>query len=189
MKPDPHPWACDLSQLYGEVWTRLTRGVHDRHAPARHPTLATVTPEGKPQARTVVLRDADKSAGTLDIHTDLRSAKVWDLRVTPFAALHVWDTSAHLQLRLEAHVTIRTGNDVATIWDGVPLVSRLSYGSTPAPGEPIARALDYAKAADQASFVILRLRVATVDALHLGPNHRRAQFDRHSDWKGAWLAP
>ena len=189
MKADPQPWACDLSQLYAEVWTRLTRGVHDRHAPARHPTLATVSPEGRPQARTVVLRGADKSAGTLDIHTDLRSAKVRDLRVTPFAALHVWDTSAHLQLRLEADVTILTGPDVAAIWAGVPAASRLSYGSTPAPGQPIAHALDYTKAADQASFVILRLRVATVDALHLGPNHRRAQFDRHNDWKGAWLAP
>ena len=94
MTPGPHPWASDLSQLYAEVWTRLTRGVHDRHAPARHPTLATVTPEGKPQARTVVLRAANKTTGTLDIHTDLGSAKVEDLRVTPFAALHVWDSSA-----------------------------------------------------------------------------------------------
>ncbi len=189
MKADPHPWACDLSQLYAEVWARLTRGVHDRHAPARHPTLATVTPEGRPQARTVVLRAADKAAGTLDIHTDLRSAKVGDLRVTPFAALHVWDASAHLQLRLEAHVTLLTGPDVAAIWAGVPEVSRLSYGSTPAPGQPIAQALDYTKAADPESFVILRLAIATVDALHLGPHHRRARFDRDDGWAGTWLAP
>jgi pyridoxine/pyridoxamine 5'-phosphate oxidase len=130
---DPHPWASDLSQLYAEVWTRLTRGIHDRHAPARHPTLATVTPQGRPQARTVVLRAANKTPGTLDIHTDLGSAKVEDLRVTPFAALHVWDSSAHLQLRLEAQVTILTGQDVASIWDGVPAASRLSYGITPPP--------------------------------------------------------
>jgi pyridoxine/pyridoxamine 5'-phosphate oxidase len=175
--------------LYAEVWTRLTRGVHDRHAPARHPTLATVTQEGRPQARTVVLRAADKSAGTLDIHTDLRSAKVGDLRATPFAALHVWDTSAHLQLRLEARVTILTGKDVAAIWEDVPAVSRLSYGSTPAPGQPIAQALDYTKASDAGSFVVLRLQISTVDALHLGPNHRRARFDRHNEWAGAWLAP
>ena len=189
MKADPHPWACDLAELHAEVWLRLTRGVHDRHAPARHPTLATVTPDGKPQARTVVLRAADKLAGTLDIHTDLRSAKVGDLRVTPFAALHVWDTSAHLQLRLEAHVTILTGPDVATIWEGVPLVSRLSYGSTPAPGQPIAQALDYTKVSDAGSFVVLRLQISTVDAVHLGANHRRARFDRHNEWAGTWLAP
>jgi len=175
--------------LYAEVWSRLTRGVHDRHAPARHPTLVTVTPEGKPQARTVVLRAADKSAGKLDIHTDLRSAKFGDLRVTPFAALHVWHTSAHLQLWLEAHVTFLIGMDVAAIWENVPAASRLSYGSTPAPGQPIAQALDYTKVSNAGSFVVLRLEISTVDALHLGPNHCRAQFDRHNEWVGAWLAP
>lgn len=189
MKSDPHPWACDLAGLHAEAWLRLTRGVHDRHAPARHPTLATVSSDGRPQARTVVLRAADKATGTLDIHTDLRSAKVADLRTTPFAALHVWDSSAHLQLRLEAQVTLLTGQDVAAIWDAVPAVPRLSYGSDPAPGQPIARALDYTKAADPASFAVLRLEILTVDALHLGPNHRRARFDRKTGWEGVWLAP
>lgn len=189
MKSDPHPWASDMALLHVEVWRHLTRGVHDRHAPARHPTLATVSPDGRPQARTVVLRAADKTAGTLDIHTDLRSAKVMDLRATPFAALHVWDTSAHLQLRIEARVTILTGHDVAATWQGVPEESRGAYGSTPAPGQPIAQALGYTKAADPACFAVLRLRVSTVDALHLGPNHRRARFDRDNDWAGTWLAP
>jgi pyridoxamine 5'-phosphate oxidase len=189
MTPDPHPWAYDLSLLYGEVWTRLTRGVHDRHAPARHPTLATVTSEGRPQARTVVLRAADKRAGTLDVYTDLGSAKVKDMRAAPFAALHVWDRSAHLQLRLEADVTILIGRDVATIWKGVPPTSRLSYGVTPAPGQPISRALDYTKVSDAESFAVLRLEISAVDALHLRPNHRRARFDRESDWIGTWLVP
>ena len=189
MKPDPHPWAGDLSQLHAEVWLRLTRGVHDRHAPARHPTLATVTPGGRPQARTVVLRAADKLSGTLDIHSDLHSAKVQELHATPFAALHMWDASAHLQVRLEAGVTLLTGQDVATIWAVVPETSRLSYGSTPAPGQPIAQALAYTKKTDPTCFAVLRLRVQTIDALHLGPNHRRARFDRTSDWAGEWLAP
>lgn len=189
MTSDPHPWACDLPQLYTEVWTRLIRGVHDRHAPARHPTLATVNPEGRAQARTVVLRAADKRLGTLDIHTDLRSAKVGDLRATPFAALHVWDSSAHLQMRLEASVTILSGGDVAAIWEGVPTSSRLSYGITPAPGQPIQKSLDYAKTPNADFFAVLRFEVATIDALHLGPDHRRARFDRQKDWAGVWLAP
>jgi pyridoxamine 5'-phosphate oxidase len=138
MTPDLHPWAADLSDLYAQVWTRLLRGVRDRRAPMRHPTLATVTPDGKPQARTVVLRVADKSSGTLDIHTDLQSSKVADLRATPFAALHVRDTAAHPQMRLEATVTILTGAAVAATWAEVPDASRQSYGGLPAPGEPIA---------------------------------------------------
>ena len=162
-----------MSQLCAGVWVRPTRGVHNRHAPVRHPTFATVTPEGRPQARTVVQGAAEKAAGTLDIHTDLRSAKDGDLRVTPFAELHVWDASAHLQLRLEAHVTLQTGPDVAAIWVSVPAGSRLSYVNTPAPGQRIAQALHYTKAADPASFVILRLAVATVNALHLRPHRIR----------------
>ena len=189
MTPDLHPWAADLADLHAQVWTRLVRGVRDRRAPTRHPTLATVTPDGKPQARSVVLRAADQSAGTLDIHTDLHSAKVAGLRRTPFAVLHVWDAAARLQTRLEATVTILTGPGAVAIWARVPDASRQSYGSLPAPGQPIAHSLDYIRQSDPARFAVLRLTVQTIDALHLGPNHRRARFDRDADWVGTWLSP
>ena len=189
MTTDLHPWAADLADLYAQVWTRLVRGVRDRRAPTRHPTLATVKPDGKPQARTVVLRAADKNAGSMDIHTDMHSAKVAELRNTPYAALHVWDEAARLQMRLKTIVTILTGADVAAIWASVSDKSRLSYGSLPAPGEPIAQALAYTKLPDPASFAVLRLTVQTIDVLHLGPNHRSARFDRDADWAGMWLCP
>ena len=50
MTDDRHPWATDLAQLQAQIWTRLVRGVHDLHAPARHPTLATVAQDGNPHA-------------------------------------------------------------------------------------------------------------------------------------------
>jgi pyridoxine/pyridoxamine 5'-phosphate oxidase len=136
-----------------------------------------------------VLRAADKQAGLLELHTDLHSAKVVELIAMPFASLHVWDASAHLQLRLEANVTILKGEDVAQIWARVPEPSRLSYGGSPAPGQPISGALAYNKFADPASFAVVQLSVQTIDVLHLGPIHRRAQFDRRANWAGAWLAP
>ena len=187
--PDLHSWASDLTELHTQIWARLVRGVHDRRAPTRHPTLATVTPDGRPQARTVVLRAADKQAGSLAIHTDLHSSKVRDLRVAPMAALHVWDTSAHLQIRLEANVTILTDKDVAAIWVDMSEPSRRSYGGSPAPGQQISEALDYNKIADPASFAVLHLSVQMIDVLHLGPNHRRARFDRGANWEGRWLSP
>jgi pyridoxamine 5'-phosphate oxidase len=189
MTSDPHPWAASLSTLHAQVWTLLVRGVGDRHSPARHPTLATVAPDGWPEARTVVLRAADPAAGTLDIHTDLRSAKVAALRHAPRAALHVWDASAHLQARITASVTLLSGDEVAPIWAKVPDASRQSYGTAPAPGLPIAFDLDYAKHPDAASFAVLRCAVQTIDAVHLGSNHRRARFQRSTDWAGQWLAP
>jgi hypothetical protein len=75
MNVDPHTWAQMLGTLYTQAWHRLVRGVHDRHAPARHPTLATVTPDGWPQARTVVLRAADHAQHTLDAGTT--KARFW----------------------------------------------------------------------------------------------------------------
>ncbi len=44
MIPDLHPWASSLSEIYAQVWMRLLRGVRDRRAPARHPTLAKGCP-------------------------------------------------------------------------------------------------------------------------------------------------
>lgn len=189
MMIDPHPWAATLDGLFAQVWTRLIRGVNDRHAPARHPTFATVSPQGWPEARTVVLRAADQTAAILEVHTDLHSAKVAALHVNPRAALHVWEASAHLQIRIMADVTILSGNDVAATWAKVPDPSRQSYGTTPAPGTPIADALDYTKPADPASFAVLRCAVQAMDVVHLGPRHRRARFDRAEAWAGQWLAP
>ena len=76
MTNDPHPWAANLTSLQTQVWSMLVRGVGDRHASARHLTLATVSPEGWPEARTIMLRAAHPEAATLDIHTDLRSWKL-----------------------------------------------------------------------------------------------------------------
>ena len=184
-----HTWASNLSEMHAQVWTRLVRGVHDRRAPTRHPTMATVTPDGRPQARTVVLRAATKQTGCLEIHTDLHSTKVIELITTPFASLHVWDTTAHLQVRLEANVTILRGEEVAEIWTRVPELSRLSYGSSPAPGRQIPDALAYNQVPDPASFAVLQLSVHTIDVLHLGQHHRRARFERADNWEGIWLSP
>lgn len=184
-----HGWETELDTLLAQVWARLVRGVGDRHTPARHPVFATVAPDGTPEVRTVVLRAADPVAGTVEVHTDLRSAKVAALRLKPLAALHVWDDSAHLQTRITASVEVLTGDAVAAMWLRVPEASQPAYGTMPAPGTPIATALDYRKTPDPAAFAVLHCTVLCIDAVHLGPNHRRARFDKADDWCGQWLAP
>ena len=184
-----HPWAEELPLLYDHLWTRLTQGVNDRHAPARHPTLATVSENGMPQARTVVLRSADKQAATLVIYTDIHSEKVNALRATPVAALHVWDASEQLQIRIEANVTILTGEEVSEHWQRLPEHARNAYSSGPEPGEPIADSIAYTKTPDESAFAVLYLEVQTIEALHLIQHHRRAVFKRADNWAGQWLVP
>lgn len=172
-----------------DAWDLLIRGVHDKRAPARHPTIATVAEDGRPEMRTVVLRGADRTAATVEVHSDTRTAKVRELVAHPHAALHVWSARHHLQLRLALRVEILTGEAIADRWEKVPPGARVAYGTEPAPGSPIDTSLDYAKPADPARFAALVGHVTEIDVLHLGQDHRRALFAAQTDWRGTWLAP
>jgi hypothetical protein len=189
MNADPHPWARELGTLYDHAWHRLIRGVHDRHSPARHPTLATVSSEGLPQARTVVLRKADRTNGRLEIHTNLFSPKVAELKATPVAALHVWDSGSRLQIRVQADAVIALGDDVAETWSRVPERSRTAYSRSSVPGSLIPEATAYEPTPDAAAFAVVHLDIRLMDLLHLGPQHRRAQFVRDGGWVGHWVTP
>lgn len=182
-------WFETLGGIHAHLWDRLDLGVADRDAPARHVVFATQSVNGWPEARTVVLRGADRGTALLEVHTDLHSDKVASLRHLPRASIHVWDACEQLQIRVQAEVEIASGDAVAAIWARVPDPSRQSYGVTPAPGVPIADALDYAKVPDPATFAVLRCHVQAIDAVHLGADHRRAQFVRADGWAGQWLSP
>lgn len=189
MPRDPNLWASTLDTLLNQVWVRLSRGVHDRHAPARNITLATVSPDGVPQVRTVVLRAADRASASLRVYTDAHSAKITDLRANPQASVLVWDGSAHLQIRALAKATLISGDDVAPLWARLSEGARLSYGGSPATGATIPDALSYHKTCDPAAFTVLQLDLQEMDILHLGTQHRRARFTRASEWAGEWLVP
>jgi hypothetical protein len=182
-------WYETRVGLWDQAWRVLEAGLSLRDAPARQPTFATVSPGGWPEARTVVLRAADKARAVLEVHTDLHSSKIASLRRTPRAALHLWEPELQLQVRMQADVDISSGEAVAETWASVPDPSRQSYGITPAPGTPIADALDYVKAPDPATFAVLSCQLSHVDLVHLGVRHRRAAFARSRDWQGQWLAP
>jgi len=182
-------WFETLDGCWRQAWQQLGRGVADRHHPARHPTFATVSAEGWPEARTVVLRRADDVTHVLDAHTDLQSSKIESLRANPRAAFHVWIPKQQLQLRLQCDVAILHGDEVAEDWARVPDPSRQSYGVTPPPGTAISEALDYVKKPDPETFAVLRCALHHLDVVHLGEVHRRARFTKARDWAGEWLAP
>ncbi len=133
----------DLAAFHDRAWEVLHRGVADRDAAARVMALATVAADGAPEVRSVILRAADGAAGTVDVHTDARSAKVAALRAMPRAAAVVWDPVTRVQVRLSGEVAVLQGAAVAGDWDRVPRVARVSYGNDPAPGSPIAGPEDY----------------------------------------------
>lgn len=179
----------NLADFLDLGWQRLTRGVADRHAAARHPIFATVSPNGQPEARTVVLRGASRADGTLEVHTDGGSDKVKSLRASPRAQLMVWDEKAKLQIRLSTRVTIHQGEDVADRWKNVPDGSRIAYGASPNPGTLIPNAHAYTKLASCAWFTVLTCHVESIELMQLIDPHRRAVFKANDGWVGEWRVP
>lgn len=183
-------WYEDLATTLDEVWRKLARGVADRRSPARHPTLATVARDGGAEARTMILRGADRATASLEIHTDLEAEKVAEIRAAPRVALHVWDPRADFQLRLRGRAEIDTGEAARAAWERVPEAARTNYGGTPPPGTPIVDPTAHRIAADPGRFAILRCRLDEIETLHLGEDrHRRARFRAADGWRGTWLVP
>lgn len=182
-------WACALDTLHDQVWKRLARGVSDRRAPGRHPTLATVDRAGMPQARTVVLRSADPDKAVLRVYSDRNAGKVDEVLAHPHAAVHIWDNVAHLQMRILADVRIHSGESVIPIWDQLSAHAKACYGFQPASGEPVADGFAYEKWPEPAAFVVLELQIQQMDILHLGRKHRRARYSRSDNWMGQWVVP
>ncbi|MGC1504339.1 MAG: pyridoxamine 5'-phosphate oxidase family protein [Sulfitobacter sp.] len=179
----------DLGAFLEEAWRQMAQGVADSASPARYPTFATVGPDGMPQARTVALRGANRIDMTLEVHTDTETGKVAALRHNPFAALHIWLPEVDLQIRLTARVGVVTGPQVEAAWAKVPAASRVSYGTVPVPGTPIASVHAFEKTADRNRFAVLECRLTQIDLVHLDTRHRRAVFGVQDGWRGRWVAP
>jgi pyridoxamine 5'-phosphate oxidase len=182
-------WWLSLPTTLDQVWLRLGRGVVDRKADARHPMLATAG-AGGPEARIVVLRQAVRALSAVSVYTDIRSAKITDLRQETRASLLVWEQKARLQIRLRAHVEILSGQAVAEQWQRVPSAARNVYGSQPSPGTPMDHPNQLLAQANPDVFAVLVCNIKEIETLYLGPDlHQRAKFCADTAWAGQWLAP
>ncbi|MCT4577582.1 pyridoxamine 5'-phosphate oxidase family protein [Donghicola sp.] len=179
-----------LSALLDFGWGRLLAGAQSRDAAARHPTLATFGLSGWPEMRSVVLRAVNPDTGTLEVHTDVASEKVSELREAPNAGLHVWDPSASLQIRLRGKMKERPRKELPPIWEGVPDQARKVYGGHPYPGYAIQSPYDHTDDPQLDRFAVLKFEVAEIELLLIeADKHKRALYRRVNGFSGQWLAP
>lgn len=187
--PTPAPADPDLRT---RIWTELQLATQDRHHAWRLPVLATVGADGLPQARTVVLRQADAALGQLQIYTDARSPKVAALVHTPQAVLVFWSKPLRWQLRVQVVISVQSaGPEVDALWAEVRQTAAAhDYLCAQAPGDAL-RSDDQATAMkrEQAPhhLAILRAQVQEIDWLELASSeHRRAVFSADA-WE--WRVP
>jgi hypothetical protein len=189
-----------LGQVLAESHALLKQGVRDAASPWRFMALGTVRADGGATVRTVVLRDFQAEARTVDIYTDARSAKCAELRAQKLAALHGWDSERRVQLRLCGPATVEVDGPAAeAAWARLGGHGRGTYDVLPGPGTRLLSP-DYAMhdpdpVAARAVFALVRLRFDRLEYLSLpavpGQGvHRRAVFEwRAGGISQEWVVP
>ena len=182
-------------QLADRVWRELTRAPHDRHHDWRTPILATQgMGQTGPQARTVVLREADANRWQLQIYTDARTPKCAELVAQPKAQLIFWSKRLNWQLRVSAVATVDTASPaVGAAWEKVrqsraasDYLSPLPPGHVQTEGDADADDLDRSLQAHH--LAILSFKATAMDWLALRKDgHRRARLT--PDGGIVWLVP
>lgn len=179
------------NDIRSQIWRELSRGARDRHHAWRTPVIATARKDGSVNARTVVLRNVDKSEGQLQIFTDARSPKATELISNPKSVFVFWSSRLGWQLRVSVNVTLLSkGPLVERLWDEVKeSPSASDYLSSFVPGTPLAQSSNKTndETLDRSYFAVLNAQVLEIDWLELArTGHRRARLTAAS-WE--WLAP
>lgn len=185
------------------AWQLLADAVADRHSPMHTPVVASVDGDGRPDARVMVLRAADRATASLRFHTDARSPKCAALDGTAVSVL-AYHPGEAIQLRIAgtARVVV-TGSEIDAIWAAATPFARRIYLTGAAPGTPSAAPAsglpDWAEGRQpteaelvpaRPNFAVVNVAVTAIDWLHLAHDgHRRARFEQAGVWTGQWLVP
>lgn len=210
MTDTPNLEGMDLDALAGHIARKLENAYADRGAAWRIPVFASGGIDG-PEARSVVLRAVRDGGWLLQIHTDLRSAKIAAIASDPRVEMCFWDPASSEQLRCRGRaMQVSDADRVERIWRDLPVGSRLPYlfggDDLASPGQPIdhpSNALPNGSAADgrlskeeteigRDVFAVIEVQVRSWDWLHIiGSGQRRARFETDADGavSGSWLVP
>lgn len=182
-----------LASLWDQIRDGLARAVIDNRSPWRTPVLATADAAGRPKARMVVLRAAERTPLRLVVHSDVRAGKVADLAQRPEASLVFWDPNSRLQAIIEARAALMDAAACHEAFEGLSGGAQRVYQCDPAPGTPIETARAYALDRTEHTFQAIAFAASRIDALSLDEvGHRRAQFEVAADGSVAarrWVAP
>ena len=203
---DENEFYDDLAGTLERSWRLLETAVADPASPARTPVLISVDADGLAQGRTVVLRDFNRQQRQLKVYTDVRSAKVAQLRAQPNCTLVGYQPDPMIQLRLNTRAVIHHDNELTRdAWTVMPGPNRCNYLTDPDPGslsiEPTdgrpvitAESVPTQKENEIAysHFSVIVFTVNELEWLYLPRRgHRRAQFiwDEADSLQSHWVIP
>lgn len=193
-----------LNDLWESAWNLLLRGQSDPKSAFTTPVVATVSPDGNPHSRTLVLRKVLKEKGELWCYTDRRSQKAIDISEgSGVMSWTFWDPKKKVQVNARGPTTWLNEAAAQRRFQQLPKHSRKAYATLAAPGSQQADYSnglpeDWEKLAGDATeyaaeyFGILCTTLVRVEILHLRrEGHQRMLAKRSEDgvWQLCWLVP
>ena len=195
--------AWDLTQYDAlSFWdfciTQFSEAIDSAKHPFHIANVSTVTNNGSPQTRSVVLRQFNETLREFTFHTDLRSPKIKDLQHCKNLCLHWYDSSARVQIRLNALATTHNQNERARqAWHDSRDSSRACYGTPNPPGAhmdqfppaPLIPKADDPKGFSQFVVVACHFEELEILTLHATGHQRVSLSVKHDPVSWSIIAP
>lgn len=177
-----------LDSLFKDGLKQLANALIHKKRPFRYFTLTTVSLDGSPHSRTVVLRGFDSKKFTFSIYTDSRSEKIKELDNDQRAEFLFYDSNQLLQVTVKASLIDRKVSKVK--FENLPEPSKRDYSSIQQPGAAVKAPDSVQYNYNKGHFVELQFQASEIEYLKLKrPNHLRARFYADRTWQGEFLAP
>ncbi len=175
------------SSILTKIWAELAVAVDKKDHAWRTPALATITLNGQPTTRTVVLRNVKADKWQCHFYTDKRSSKCQQIEAIPSGELLFWCPVLKWQLRAEVdYQLVTSGPIIETIWQQIAATSAADdYLSLQPPGSELHETSS--NKANTPNLAVIIANVKQIDWLALsGAGHQRALLTSNSF---QWLVP
>lgn len=188
----------DTSFALDYAFTKLAEGVKNRKSHLHLLNLGTVSKDGKPQTRTIVLRYFDSERKIIRFHTDMRSKKIDEIKNNNSISLLGYDNIDKLQIRMECEAKINYSEDfLSDIWSKMNINSKECYSIKKPPGSIINAPQDidfYSRNIIPKSFenfIVVICNIKNIDLLYLhNEGHIRANYRLiNKQFVGNWVIP
>jgi hypothetical protein len=185
----------DAHAFIDDALSRLAAGLDERGSDWRNVQLATVSPEGRPGVRTLILRGFDQKEGTAELHSDSRAGKVRDIKFSRHVSILAWSPDDQLQIRMSGKAELHNQDGLArTRWEALSDKARATYGLAAEPGSsvdgPEQSNLTPDRQFEMFTVIVVSLSRADVLRLESGGGQTRAVAtfgpgERVAQWVGA----
>ncbi len=187
-----------------KIWSLFNDALLIKDSPFKTPVFSNIQ-DGKPSAKTVVLRSIDKTSKTLFFHSDYRSAKIHYLKIDPICCLTFYNKDEKIQLRVNAQTKIHYQDHISlTAWQNTAHYSRKCYLIDQAPGKILESPgnslpkefLENGYTMEESeigykNFCVIKCSIISIDWLYLAAQgHTRAVINyKNTKNRFSWIVP